>query len=218
MKSVSVQPLSGSNKDEIVYKAVVFDFGNVLCRVNRNAFSEALAAYCPHDPTSIGKMLWGGRLETEFETGKLDSTGYFKLVSEKINAYPGLTYERFCSLFMLILEPNPDGVEALRYVHARGLRTFILSNISFLHSTWIFNHETLATIPELHILSYKVGAMKPDPRIWNRMLQYSGLPAAECLYVDDIQAYCDAARALGFAAIKYDFRSQNLSRELQTVL
>lgn len=201
-----------------MYKAVVFDFGNVLCRVDRNALSEALVAHCPHDPETIGKLLWGGTLETEFETGRLDSRAYFAAMKQKLGACDSLDYATFREAFMLILSPNPDGIEALKYAHSRGLRTFILSNISFFHATWIFDDETLATIPELYILSYKVGAMKPDPLIWNRVLEYSGLRASECLYIDDIKAYCEAALSLGFGGIIYDFRSQNLSRELERVL
>jgi FMN phosphatase YigB (HAD superfamily) len=50
------------------------------------------------------------------------------------------------------------------------------------------------------------------------VLEYSGLRASECLYIDDIKAYCEAALSLGFGGIIYDFRSQNLSRELERVL
>ena len=58
----------------------------------------------------------------------------------------------------------------------------------------IFGNEVLASIPELHILSYKVGFMKPDRRIWMKLLEYSGLAASDCLYVDDVRAYCDVGR------------------------
>ncbi len=201
-----------------MYKAVVFDFGNVLCRVDRNALSEALVAHCPHDAETISELLWGGGLETEFETGKLDSRSYFAAMKKRLGGFDSLDYETFRRDFMRILSPNPDGIEALKYARARGLRTFILSNTSFFHATWIFNDETLATIPELHILSYKIGAMKPDPAIWKKMLEYSGLAAPECVYIDDIGAYCEVARSLGFTGIKYDFRTQNLSRELERVL
>ena len=200
------------------HEAVVFDFGNVLCRINRAAFSEALAAHCPHDPGTIGRLLWGDDLEKDNETGKIDSRTHHAKVRERIGAADSLDYETFRKAYMLILEPNPDGIEALRYARARGARIFILSNIAFLHATWIFSDENLATIPELHILSYKVGVMKPDPLIWRKLLGYTGLAAEDCLYVDDIEEYCVTARSLGFDVLKYDFRLQNLSRELENVL
>lgn len=201
-----------------MYNAVVFDFGNVLCRIDRPALSDALSPYCHHDPSSISRMLWEGDLEKRHETGVIDSRGYHREVAALLGAGPELDYETFRKLYMLILKPNPDGIEALHFVKTRKLRSFILSNISFLHSTWLFENEDLASIPELHILSYKVGAMKPDPLIWQSMLRWSGLSASECLYVDDIPAYCDAARNLGFGALNYDFRRHNLSRELGKVL
>jgi len=76
----------------------------------------------------------------------------------------------------------------------------------------------LATYPELYILSYKVGVMKPDPQIWQRLLYYTRLRPEECIYIDDIEAYCDAAQKLGFRTFCYDFHTQNLSQELENML
>jgi putative hydrolase of the HAD superfamily len=100
----------------------------------------------------------------------------------------------------------------------RGARCFVLSNTSFLHARMIFENEVLASIPELHILSYKVGLMKPDPRIWLKLLEYTGLDAGDCLYIDDVEAYCDAARGLGFGVFCYDRNTHFLSQILQDVL
>ncbi|MEN6363943.1 MAG: HAD-IA family hydrolase, partial [Rectinema sp.] len=120
--------------------------------------------------------------------------------------------------FAKIIEPHPEGEEALRLAKRLGKRCFVLSNTSFIHAKCIFGNETLASLPELHILSYKIGVMKPDPEIWRALLRYSGLPAEECLYVDDVSEYCDTARKLGFGALCYDKNTQNLPKILADML
>jgi putative hydrolase of the HAD superfamily len=201
-----------------VYKAVVFDFGNVLCSVDRMAFARAVAPYSRLTPVELDSALWGGSLEKELETGKLDSHGYFSRLTDIAGLSPDYGYERFAKDFKLIIQPNPDGEEALKTVAELGLRSFVLSNTSFLHATMIFGNETLARIPEHHILSYKVGVMKPDPEIWKALLSCSGLHAEDCLYIDDVKAYCDAATSLGFGAFQYDKNVHNLSRILKNML
>jgi HAD superfamily hydrolase (TIGR01509 family) len=200
------------------FKAVVFDFGNVLCRLNRPAANTALAAHSPLSPDEVGRRIWGGDIEREVETGRYDSHEHFKRIKERIEGEASWGYETFAEEYMKALEPFPEGEEALASVRARGLRTFVLSNTSFLHSRFIFQRELLASVPELHALSYKVGRMKPDPGIWLWLLDRASLEARDCLYVDDVGAYCEAAASLGFATLRFEIDSQDLARELGSVL
>ncbi|MFZ2635879.1 MAG: HAD-IA family hydrolase [Rectinemataceae bacterium] len=201
-----------------MYSSVVFDFGNVLCGVNRMAFSRAAAAHSRLGPGELDALLWGGRLERALETGEIDSHDYFEKVRSLAKLDPDYSYEAFASDFAKIIEPHPEGEEALRLAKRLGKRCFVLSNTSFIHAKCIFGNETLASLPELHILSYKIGVMKPDPEIWRALLRYSGLSAEECLYVDDVSEYCDTARKLGFGALCYDKNTQNLPKILADML
>lgn len=201
-----------------MYDAVVFDFGNVLCGLDRMRFARAAARHCALAPETIDAALWGGELEHAFETGKMDSRAYFERVRAMLDLDTGYTYDEFVADFSEIIRPYPEGEEGLKLAALKGKRTFILSNTSFLHARMIFGNETLASIPELHILSYKVGVMKPDPGIWRALLRYSGLRADRCLYIDDVPAYCEAARALGFGAVHFDKSATNLRTLIENVV
>jgi FMN phosphatase YigB (HAD superfamily) len=201
-----------------MYKAVVFDFGNVLCALDRMAFARAAAPRSRLSALELDSALWGGNLEREHETGRLDSRGFYRRVAEIAGFEPAYSYEEFASDYRRIILPNPDGEAGLIAARDLGARCFVLSNTAFLHACMIFENETLASIPELHILSYKVGFMKPDPRIWLKLLEYSGLEAGDCLYIDDVQAYCDAAMDLGFGAFCYDRNAHSLSQILRDVV
>lgn len=201
-----------------MYKAVIFDFGNVLCGLDRMAFARAAAPFSRLSAEEFDRAVWGGAIERDSETGKCDSRGHLERIREATGLDSSYSYERFVEDFSRIILPNPDGEAGLVAARNLGARTFVLSNTSWLHARKIFDNEILASIPEVHILSYKVGMMKPDPRIWGKALEYSGLAAADCLYIDDVRQYCDMAASLGFGAFCYDKTAQNLSHIIQSML
>jgi len=202
-----------------MFKAVIFDFGNVLCGIDRESFVRKAARYSSKmSADELLRALWGTQLEFEFETGRFDSHEYFRRVQEMAGLDLSYSYEEFVEDYKRIIIPNPDGEKGLETAAKLGMRTFVLSNTSFLHASVIFDNEILGTYPELYILSYKVRVMKPDPRIWLKLLEYARLDPADCLYIDDIEQYCQAARSLGMGAFCYDFRKHNLSQMLNNML
>lgn len=202
-----------------MFKAVIFDFGNVLCGIDRESFVRKAARYASKmSADELLHALWGTQLEFEFETGRFDSHEYFRRVQALAGLDPSYSYEAFVEDYKRIIIPNPDGEKGLETAARLGKRTFVLSNTSFLHASVMFDNEIIGTYPEIYIMSYKVGMMKPNPGIWRKLLDYARLDPAECLYIDDIEQYCQAARSLGMSAFRYDFRTHNLTQELINML
>ena len=69
----------------------------------------------------------------------------------------------------------------------------LLSNTS----PWHYQHaiQTTPVFPvfENVTLSYEVGASKPDPRLFEDALAKLDLMAEECIYIDDVPAFAQAA-------------------------
>lgn len=202
-----------------MFKAVIFDFGNVLCGIDRESFVRKAAQYASKmSADELLHALWGTQLEFEFETGRFDSHEYFRRVQALAGLDPSYSYEAFVEDYKRIIIPNPDGEKGLETAARLGKRTFVLSNTSFLHASVMFDNEIIGTYPEIYIMSYKVGMMKPNPGIWRKLLDYARLDPAECLYIDDIEQYCQAARSLGMSAFCYNIYTHNLSQELLHIL
>jgi len=199
-------------------QAVVFDYGNVLAMVDRPAQCRQLARHSPLSSEEVLRRIWGNDLEQDAESGRYDSHEQFRRIRARIQAEEGWGYEQFLEDFAAGFELNPEGVAALRLAADAGRRTFVLSNTSYPHARRLFMHEELATIPEGYVFSFKVGAMKPDPLIWRHLLATTGLAAAKCVYIDDVQEYCRAAEGLGFAAIHYEKGRTDLLRCLADLL
>ncbi len=62
-------------------------------------------------------------------------------------------------------------------------------------------------------MSGEHGLIKPDPRIFELLLERIGRRAADCIYIDDNPKNVEAAAALGFAAIRFESPEQ-LRRDL----
>lgn len=194
-------------------EAVVFDFGNVLVLLDRLRICSHLSDHSPLSPEDICARIYDSDLEYDSETGKYDSREHFRRIKQRIQGNHGWTYDQFRSEFKDGFELNPEGMEALKAASERK-RVFILSNISYLHALRLFEHEDLVALPEQHIFSFKVGAMKPDPKIWEVMLRMGSLEARQCLYIDDIKEYCEAAEGIGFNTIHYQSGTTRLMEEL----
>ena len=63
------------------------------------------------------------------------------------------------------------------------------------------------------LVSGEVGLIKPDPRIFQLLLEGIGRPAQDCIYIDDNARNVAAAAALGFDAIHFQAADQ-LRRDL----
>ena len=94
-------------------------------------------------------------------------------------------------------------MEALEYFQGRGYKMGVISDCPpslelTLEDCGLHRYFTSFTASSL------VGAMKPDPIIFNAALKALGVAAEESIYVDDYPPEADGARALGFTAFLID--------------
>jgi putative hydrolase of the HAD superfamily len=64
---------------------------------------------------------------------------------------------------------------------------------------------------ELVVDSAFVGLRKPDPRIYQLTLERLGLEGRDCLFVDDLEINCDAARELGMTPVWFRDSAQAIA-------
>jgi len=116
-----------------MYTAVIFDYGNVLCALDRENFiNKAAARARAPNAHELLCTLWGGTsIEIEFETGRINSREYFAQIQQLVDLEPEYSYSEFMRDYQSIILPNPDGERALELVARRGLRSFVLQILLF---------------------------------------------------------------------------------------
>ena len=89
-----------------------------------------------------------------------------------------------------------DSLPAMRAMREGGLTTAVVSNCSF-GTRGIVERLGLDTAADATVLSYELGARKPDPAIYRAALDALEVAPGDAVFVDDQTDYCDGARALG---------------------
>ncbi len=90
-----------------------------------------------------------------------------------------------------------DVLEVVRALRERGVPLALVSNCSH-NTTPIVERLGLEREFDAVLLSFEVGAMKPDPAIYQEALARLGGPdPPRSVFVDDQVSYCDGAAALG---------------------
>ncbi len=69
---------------------------------------------------------------------------------------------------------------------------------------WRAKLPEIDEIFEVVVDSAFVGMRKPDPRIYELTLERLGCQAADCVFLDDLEVNCEAARELGMAAVRFE--------------
>ncbi|GHF66391.1 putative hydrolase of the HAD superfamily [Amycolatopsis bartoniae] len=106
--------------------------------------------------------------------------------------------------FIDSIHVDPQAGALLGHLCEEGYSLALVTNASD-HSEGIFDHLGLREYFDVTVFSYRVGYLKPDPRIYRCALDGLGLPAALCGYVGDGgDQELWGARAAGFTTILVD--------------
>jgi glucose-1-phosphatase len=193
-----------------MHKAVIFDLGRVLVHFDFQRGYRSLEGLCQYSAAEIPGRIFPTGLVNRFETGLIGSRDFYAQFSEALGL--SIDYSRFCeiwtSIFTGALVP-----EALLEALAARYRLVLLSNTNPIHFEMI-----RATFPHLRhfhqlVLSYEVGAMKPQPEIYRAAIEAAQCRAEECFFTDDIAEYVAGARQLGIDAVQFESLEQ-IKREL----
>lgn len=92
--------------------------------------------------------------------------------------------------------PYPDTVDVFEELRQRGLKTAVVSNIAF-DVRPAFERIGIAGDVDEFVLSYEVGAVKPDSAIFQTTLDRLGVAGEHALMVGDSDEADGGARAVG---------------------
>jgi len=181
--------------------AIIFDFGGVLVDWNPHNLYRRFF----DDPRAMDQFLseihfaeWNllqdkGR---PFAEGVAELSARFPQHAHLIRAY----HEHWEDS---VAGPIPGSVEILRALKAEGHPVYGLSNWSAETFPLAYRKYDFFRILDGYIISGDVGLVKPDPAIFNLMIDKIGYPASACLLIDDSAQNTEVARQLGFETILF---------------
>jgi 2-haloacid dehalogenase len=188
-------------------KAIIFDYGNVLLEWDpRNVYSR----YFPNDPEGMEHFLdevnfmdWNMQQDKgrPFAEGVAILSQQFPQHSHLIQAYHDHWIDS-------VGESITGTVEILKRLKGAGYPLYGLSNWSaetFPSARAKYNFFDMF---DDMVISGEVGHVKPDPEIFQIVLDRIGRPARECLLIDDSLPNIEQANRMGFVTIHFQSSAQ----------
>jgi putative hydrolase of the HAD superfamily len=183
-------------------RGLLVDFGGVLTTNVFQSFKQfAEAEGLP--PDTIKRTFKEDRdalaLLRRLEKGELDAPEFEPLFAERI----GVTGDRVEGLVERLFAgvgPEEEMLGAVKRARDNGVKTGLISN-SWGGSGMHYDGAPLQELFDAVVISGDVGMHKPDPEIFKLGAERIGVPADECVFVDDLRENCAGAEAVGMTAI-----------------
>jgi glucose-1-phosphatase len=185
---------------ETAIRLVISDFGGVICTFDYRIFCRRLAGRIGRDAEEIYAAVYDSDLHAEFELGRLTGPEYHKRVMRLFGA--DVPYTEFFPMYGDIFTKIPGTCEMLRRLHTR-YPLYLLSDTNEIHFGYVKETVEAVRLFDEFIVSYEVGAMKPEPRIYQEALRRSALPADACVFIDDRPGNVEGARRVGMHALQF---------------
>ena len=188
-------------------EAVIFDFGGVLTTSPFEAFARFEREHgLPAD--IIRRTNAANHLENawaKFERAEVDIEAFDQLFADESRAL-GAEVRGKDVLPLLAGDLRPEMVSALKRV-GENFKTGCITNnlpanaIGSAAGRKLYIAEVMTLFDHV-IESAKIGLRKPDPRIYQMMVETLQVDPKNCIYLDDLGINLKPARAMGMTTIK----------------
>lgn len=184
---------------------VIFDIGNVLMDFDYMPFIRRLLGD-EETVKRVNEAIWYSGYWDELDRGE-DTDEMLQKMIEKAPEYEKEIRLTFDSIGEC-MDSFDYSVPWVRSLQKRGYRVLYLSNYS--PHTMAANLSALKAVPFMDggIFSCDVKMIKPDPRIFELLIEKFDLDPSRCIFIDDNKNNCETAEKLGIKAIRFnDYKS-----------
>ena len=186
-------------------KNCIFDFGNVLAVFDPDKLTA------PYFSDAALRREISGVVFDRIYWDKLDNgTISDEEVKEGIRSRVDAEYaDRACAVYddwVKNLEPFEGMTEAVKYIRSRGIRLYLLSNISMGFASQYKNVKWIKDLFDMFeglVFSAETRLVKPDGEIFRYILDKFGLERDECIFVDDSPANISGAESVGIRGVLF---------------
>ena len=185
-------------------KAVVFDYGKVICFPPPPAVIDRLAEKAGVAREKFEPILWACR--NDFDRGTADSKTYYK----KVLSILGVELDEKTIAEMIAMDLagwkniNTATVSLMEDVKKQGYTLGILSNMPHEFLAWARNNVPVFSLPHVSLFSCEVHLLKPEKAIYEKMIFMLGIEAEELVFFDDNAENIESAAAMGIKAFLWE--------------
>ncbi len=180
-----------------------FDLGNVLLFFDHDRACRQMAEVAGISDAQVRSLLFDTGLQRRYELGEISTREFYDEFCQRTGTRPD--FQTLCVAGSEMFEINVGVKAIIGQLRRAGHRLGLLSNTCAMHWDY-YASGRYALIPEAFevlALSYRLGAMKPDPAIFSRAAELAKVAPEEIFFTDDLPQHVEAARQSGFDAVQY---------------
>jgi HAD superfamily hydrolase (TIGR01509 family) len=192
--------------------ALVFDFGGVIMKTvsyaPRWSWDERLGL----ERGSVERIVHNNDSWRRAQTGELPLADYWADVAQRLR-HPVDEMPQLEADFYSGDDLDEDIITLIKARRAAGQKIALLSNDS---PALIAKLDRLGIAPLFDplVVSANIGVMKPNPAAYMAVLERLGNAAADTVFIDDMPANIEGARAVGMIGLHYT-SGLDLTKELE---
>ncbi|HEV3128067.1 MAG TPA: HAD family phosphatase [Solirubrobacteraceae bacterium] len=195
------------------YRGLLVDYGGVLT----SDLFESFRSFCRLEglePDAVLRRFREDRrcraLLIDLETGRLAEEDF----EPRFAGVLGVDAPELIDRLFAGSRPDEAMLSAVRRARQAGIRTGLISNS---WGTRRYDRTQLSALFDGVVISGEVGMRKPAPEIYALGAERIGLPAAQCVFVDDLPFNLDPAQQLGMATVHHTGATETIG-ELERLL
>jgi len=170
-------------------KAIIFDCFGVL---STDGWKQIREEYFARDEETMRRAM---DMDKAVNAGMMSLDEFYA----EIAATSGLSEEEVRKR----IDGNSPNRLLLDFIRDELKPKFKIGMLSNAAANWLgelFEPEQVKLFDEV-LLSYEIGAVKPEAVMYTTIVARLGMQPEECLFIDDLERYCEAAKNLGMQAI-----------------
>ena len=187
-------------------KTILFDMGGVVITLAQPQAIERFNALGLKDAEQRLDAYTQQGIFGDLESGKITDEDFRRELSILVGRE--LTWQECCHAWKGYCGDVPKrNLRKMKELRERGYRVVLLSNTNPYMMSWVMSDEfdgeghSLAYYLDAAYESYKCGAMKPDAKFFNAVMEGERLIPSETLFLDDGPRNIEAAKALGIQTL-----------------
>lgn len=180
---------------------IIFDIGNVC--VTFDPYAYFIEKFKDEEKTlKLCKLMFEHDAWLQYDQGIVYMEDLYEIYHKEFPQY-NKEMDWMLAHWMELMKPIPTTFTLMKKLKEAGFHIYLLSNISEDSFVYLKTTQDFFQYVDGMTLSYKEKVIKPDVKIYERLLHTYHLHAEECLFIDDIPDNIDVAKIIGMHGIVY---------------
>jgi len=188
------------------FKAVIFDFGNVIINIEFQRIYETFAKLTSKPIAYIEKRITEEQIFRRYESGQFTDEEFREIIRQTLS-FPLSDKEVDTAWNAILLDIPTERIDLIKNIRKK-YPVYLLSNTNNIHITASNNYlneahgiKNLNVLFDKLYLSYEMGMWKPDTEIYYEVLRSINLEPNQVIFFDDNLQNIESAKAIGMQTI-----------------